>query len=217
MVFFFTWMRNQHQDFLHIHIAKFYLLKNVKYFKQFTCLEEPLNAKKLGICPDRHKGTIASIVVLFYYTSRKNIAVPPLLFLSTTRFGEIYVRFSPSDRAGRLPVNICKVTKLVEAWQPGCDKMERKWRGNGEEMEREWGNGERFTLYIFSFSLYFLPLYPFLYKKLSHLVKCGTFVANVTKKLTYALWENNSGSNLLRGSSASYAGLEADSRKESFF
>ena len=36
----------------------------------------------------------------------------------------------------------------------------RKWREN-EEMEREIGNGERFTLYISSFSLYFLPLYPF--------------------------------------------------------
>ena len=39
-------------------------------------------------------------------------------------------------------------------------KMEREWE-NEEEMEREWGNGERFTLYISSFSLYFLPLYPF--------------------------------------------------------
>ena len=28
-------------------------------------------------------------------------------------------------------------------------------------MEREWGNGERFTLYISSFSLHFLPLYSF--------------------------------------------------------
>ena len=36
----------------------------------------------------------------------------------------------------------------------------RKWRKN-EEMEREWGNGERFTLYISSCSLYVPPLYPF--------------------------------------------------------
>ena len=36
----------------------------------------------------------------------------------------------------------------------------RKWRKR-EEIEREWGKGERFTLYISSFSLYFLPLYPF--------------------------------------------------------
>ena len=28
-------------------------------------------------------------------------------------------------------------------------------------MEREGGNGERLTLYISSFSLYFIPLYPF--------------------------------------------------------
>ena len=38
-------------------------------------------------------------------------------------------------------------------------------------------------------------------------VKYGTFVANVTKNLTYALRGNNSGSNSLRGSSASCAGL----------
>ena len=34
-------------------------------------------------------------------------------------------------------------------------------------------------------------------------VKYGTFVANVTKNLLYALWENNSGSNSLWESSAS--------------
>ena len=42
---------------------------------------------------------------------------------------------------------------------------------------------------------------------LSQNVKYGTFVANVTKKSTYTIWGNNSGSNLLRGSSASCAGL----------
>ena len=52
------------------------------------------------------------------------------------------------------------VAQLVAAWQPGCEKMEREWE-NKEEMEREWGNGERFILYMFSFFLYFLPLYPF--------------------------------------------------------
>ena len=84
--------------------------------------------------------------------------------------------------------------------------------GNEEEMEREWGNGEKFTLYISSFSLYFFPLYLSIsYIKICHIllqnVKCVTFVANVTKISTYALWGNNSGSNLLRGSSASCAGL----------
>ena len=39
-----------------------------------------------------------------------------------------------------------------------------KWREN-EELERELGNGERFTLYISSFSVYFHPLYPFLRPK----------------------------------------------------
>ena len=36
------------------------------------------------------------------------------------------------------------------------EKRLGKWREN-EEMEGKWGNGERFTLYISSFSLYFLP------------------------------------------------------------
>ena len=106
------------------------------------------------------------------------------------------------------------------------EEMEREW-GNEEEMEREWGNGERLTLYISSFSLHFLPLSPhFLilspfppslsisYIKICHIlslnVKYGTFVANVTKILTYALWGNNSGSNLLRGSIACCAGLQKD-------
>ena len=106
--------------------------------------------------------------------------------------------------------------RYVAALQPGCEEMEREW-GNEEEMERKWGNGERLTLYISSFSLYFLPLSPFppslsiSYIKMHHIllqnVKYGTFVANVTKISTYALWGNNSGSNLLRGSSASCAGL----------
>ena len=110
----------------------------------------------------------------------------------------------------------CRAARIVAALQPGCEEMEREW-GNEEEMERKWGNGERLTLYISSFSLYFLPLSPFppslsiSYIKMHHIllqnVKYGTFVANVTKISTYALWGNNSGSNLLRGSSAICAGL----------
>ena len=55
---------------------------------------------------------------------------------------------------------LIRAAQVVPACQPGCEKMEREWE-NEEEMEREWGNGERFTLYISSFSLYFLLLYPF--------------------------------------------------------
>ena len=59
-----------------------------------------------------------------------------------------------------------KAAQVVPAWQPGCEKMEREWENKEEmereeEMERAWENGESFTLFIFSFSLYFLPLYPF--------------------------------------------------------
>ena len=97
-------------------------------------------------------------------------------------------------------------------------------------MEREWGNGERMRKWREIDSLHFLILSPFpppfpsfphslsisslslhfLHQNLSHFhTKCWIqfFVANITKKLTYALWGNNSGSNSLRGSSASCAGL----------
>ena len=53
-----------------------------------------------------------------------------------------------------------RAARIVAALQPGCEEMKREW-GNEEEMERKWGNGERLTLYISSFSLYFLPLSPF--------------------------------------------------------
>ena len=53
-----------------------------------------------------------------------------------------------------------RAAQVVQACQPGCEKMEREWEneeekeiewGNGEEMERKWGNGEIFTLQISSF------------------------------------------------------------------
>ena len=80
-------------------------------------------------------------------------------------------------------------------------------------MEREWRNGERFTLYVhFLIFSSFPPSISISYIKkcliLSQNAKYGTFVANVTKKnLSYALWENNSGSNLLWESSANCEGL----------
>ena len=127
-----------------------------------------------------------------------------LLLFVCIRICIIFVNTAHIERAG-----------LQESLQP-CSRAARKWREN-EEMERKWGNGERLTLYISSFSLYFLPLSPFppslsiSYIKMHHIllqnVKYGTFVANVTEISTYALWGNNSGSNLLRGSSAFRAGL----------
>ena len=65
-------------------------------------------------------------------------------------------------------------------------------------MERDW-------LSTFPHSLFIS------YIKICHILmqnaKYGTFVANVTKIITYALWGNTSGSDLLRGSSASCASL----------
>ena len=67
--------------------------------------------------------------------------------------------------------------------------MEREW-GNGEEMDREWENGERTRKWREIHSLHFL-IFSFFPPSLS----------------IYPLWENISGSNSLRDSSASCAGL----------
>ena len=83
--------------------------------------------------------------------------------------------------------------------------MERE-RENEEEMKREWGNGQRMRKwkeihslqFTFPYFLFFSSLsIHFLNKKLSH------FVA----KSKIWLWENNSGSDSLRESSASCEGL----------
>ena len=54
---------------------------------------------------------------------------------------ELSKSFSPTSR----------VAQIVAAWLPENGEWMRKWRGNGE----------RITLYISSFNLYFLPLCPF--------------------------------------------------------
>ena len=104
----------------------------------------------------------------------------------------------------------------------------RKLRGNGERV-RKWSarQNERekeFHLCISLSLLQNIKISHFLSQNieichfLSQNVKIRHLLLRMSQKnLTYALWENNSESNLLRGSSASYAGLEADSRKESFF
>ena len=78
-------------------------------------------------------------------------------------------------------------------------------------MEIEWGKGETFTLYISSFSLYFLPLYQFhISKNVSFCCKMlntALLLRMSQKNLTYALWENNSLSISLWESSASCEGL----------
>ena len=107
---------------------------------------------------------------------------------------------------------------LHELWHPGF-LVARKSRENGE-IKGKWREiDSQYCLIlspfpssfsISSFSLHFLPLFPFP-PSLCHIllqnVKYDTFVANVTKILTYAHCGNNSGSNSLRGSSASCAGL----------
>ena len=95
-------------------------------------------------------------------------------------------------------------------WLQGCTNrcsLAAGLRRNGERM-RKWRE-------IHSQDFLILCLFPpslsISYIKNCHIlsqnVKYGTFVANVTKNLTYALWENNSGSNSLRESTASCEGL----------
>ena len=108
---------------------------------------------------------------------------------------------------------IIYIPGLHKLWQP-CSRAARKWREN-EEMKRKWRENEEMEREIHSQDFLILCLFPpslsISYIKNCHIlsqnVKYGTFVANVTKNLTYALWGNNSGSNTLRGSSASCAVL----------
>ena len=71
------------------------------------------------------------------------------------------------------------------------ENMKRKWRGNTEK----WGNGKRFTLYISSFTLYFLPLYPLPISKTVSVCRkmLDTALLSQMSQKTYALWENYSG------------------------
>ena len=108
-----------------------------------------------------------------------------------------------------------RCSRAARIWREK-EEMKRKWREN-EEMEREGGNEEEMerrrkgeemerdssstfphSLFISSLSIHFHIKICLI---LSQNVKYGTFVANVTKTLTYALLGNISGSNSLQGSS----------------
>ena len=125
-----------------------------------------------------------------------------------------------TNRCSRAPRKWRENEEIRRKWREN-EEMRRKWREN-EEMERDWLSTFPHSLSISSLSLYFL------HQKASHFlqnVKYSTFVANISKTSTYALWGNNSGSNLLRGSSASCAGLPttpfwgnwAKSKRTAFF
>ena len=126
-----------------------------------------------------------------------------------------------------LGISLCRLSDtlagLHKLWQP-CSQAARKWRENeemkrkwreNEEMKRKWRENEEMEREIHSQDFLILCLFPpslsISYIKNCHIlsqnVKYGTYVANVTKNLTYALGENNSGSNSLRESSASCEGL----------
>ena len=103
-------------------------------------------------------------------------------------------------------------SRAARKWREN-EEMKRKWREN-EEMKRKWRENEEMEREIHSHFLIlclFPPSLSISFIKNCHIlsqnVKYGTFVANDTKNLTFALWGNNSGSNLLRGSSTICAGL----------
>ena len=88
---------------------------------------------------------------------------------------------------------IIYIPGLHKLWQP-CSRAARKWREN-EEMKRKWRENEEMEREIHSQDFLILCLFPpslsISYIKNCHIlsqnVKYGTFVANVTKNLTYAL------------------------------
>ena len=85
-------------------------------------------------------------------------------------------------------------------------------------MERRWR--EIYSLHFLILSL-FPPFLSISSMKICHIlsqnINYGTFVTNGRKNLTYALWGNNSGSNSLRGSSASCVGLVLGTRSAAKF
>ena len=104
----------------------------------------------------------------------------------------------------------CTSFASLAAWLWETGEWMRKWRGNGERM-RKWR--EIHFLHFLLFSL-FPPSLSISFTKncltLMQDVKYGTFVANVTKNLTYyALWEINLRSTSQRESSAGCEGLHS--------
>ena len=122
-----------------------------------------------------------------------------------------------------LKMGIWSPTKMAHGCSQGCTtcgSLVAGLRENGERMRKSRGNGERMRkwreihfLHFLLFSL-FPPSLSISFTKncltLSQNVKYGTFVANVTKNLTYyALWEIDLRSNSQRESSAGCEGLHS--------
>ena len=114
----------------------------------------------------------------------------------------------------------CTSCAILPAWLWERGERMKKWRGNGEKMRKWWERvrkcGDIHSLHFLIFSL-FPPSLSISYIEncliLSQNVKLGIFV---TKNLTYALWENNSGSNSLWESSLSCDGLPSHSKELSY-
>ena len=78
----------------------------------------------------------------------------------------------------RLWLAASRVAQLAASLHPGC-----------KEMEREWGNEEEFTLYIYSLSLYFLPLFAFpISIKICHILS-QTLLLRMSQKTYYMRYE----------------------------
>ena len=115
--------------------------------------------------------------------------------------GFLQVQFlNKTVRTPGLHESLQPCSRAARKWREN-EEMRRKWREN-EEMERDWLSTFPHSLSISSLFLHFLILSPFppslsiSYIKMHHIllqnVKYSTFVANVTKISTCALWGNNS-------------------------
>ena len=111
----------------------------------------------------------------------------------------VWPMFGDSARVAQLG------SQAARKWREN-ETLKRKWR-ESEEMERKWRENEEIERLIYSF---FLPSLFISNIKNRHILSQNVrrhYCCECYKKLTYALWENNSGSNSLPESSASCTGL----------
>ena len=111
--------------------------------------------------------------------------------------------------------------KQVASWHQGCTScgsLAARKRRENEKMEREWENEEEMKRDLLSIFPLFLstPSLSISFAKncliLLQNVEYDTFVANVTKNLSYVLCENDSGSNSLQESCAGLHDIIANNK-----
>ena len=183
----------------------------INYFNTPTRLKPNLNPTGYpGSFPIPEWPDIKNRAELFrlgYYLIREFLRMSCTLETKKIDHCGHYLKLADFDITAGLQKSLQPCSRAARKWREN-EEMKRKRRGNGERMRKWRGNEEMERDWLSTF-----PHFVFIsYIKICHILmqnaKYGTFVANVTKIITYALWGNTSGSDLLRGSSASCAGLQ---------